>query len=166
MAFRFDASKLPGSRIAGVTVGGAPIEDSRTYQLATNDFLGGDGYDMFADAPQLINAAAGKLMAAQVTDAIAAAGEIAPQVEGRIVPAGQIGRTGEGGKGFAQRAVPDRPRRPLASHSSKLADISECWVAHQSAFVCSAVAMFACAVGSIAFVASSTSDIADILAGP
>ena len=87
MAFRFDASKLPGSRIAGVTVGGAPLELAHTYRLATNDFLGrgGDGYDMFAGAPRLIDTAAGKLMAAQVIDAIAAAGEIAPQVEGRIV---------------------------------------------------------------------------------
>ena len=87
MAFRFDASRLPGSRVAEVTVGGAPLEPSRTYRLATNDFLGrgGDGYDMFSGAPRLIDAAAGKLMAAQVIDAIAAAGEIAPRIEGRIV---------------------------------------------------------------------------------
>ena len=87
MAFRFDASKPVGSRIAGVTVGGEPLDLSRTYRLATNDFLGrgGDGYDMFAGAPRLVDAAAGKLMAAQVIEAIGAAGEIAPQVEGRIV---------------------------------------------------------------------------------
>ena len=87
MAFRFDASKLPGSRIAGVTVDGVPLDTSRSYRLATNDFLGraGDGYDMFAGAPRLIDAAAGKLMAAQVIEAIAAAGTIAPRVEGRIV---------------------------------------------------------------------------------
>ena len=87
MAFRFDASEPPGSRIAGVTVDGTPLDPSRTYRLATNDFLGrgGDGYDMFAGAPRLIDAAAGKLVAALVIDAIAAAGEIAPRVEGRIV---------------------------------------------------------------------------------
>ena len=87
MALRFDASKLPGSRIAEVTVGGEPLDPSRTYRLATTDFLGrgGDGYDMFAGAPRLIDAAAGKLMAAQVIDAIAAAGEVAPRVESRIV---------------------------------------------------------------------------------
>ena len=86
MAFRFDASKLPGSRIAEVTVGGEPLDPSRTYRLATNDFLGrgGDGYDIFVRARRLIDAAAGKLMAAQVIDAIAAAGEIAPRIEGRI----------------------------------------------------------------------------------
>ena len=56
-------------------------------RLATNDFLGrgGDGYDMFTGAPRLIDAAAGKLMAALVIEAIAAAGEIAPRIEGRIV---------------------------------------------------------------------------------
>lgn len=87
MAFRFDASKLPGSRVDGVTVSGESLDPSRTYRLATSDFLGrgGDGYDMFADAPRLIDAAAGKLVAAQVIDAIAAAGEIAPKVENRIV---------------------------------------------------------------------------------
>ena len=87
MAFRFDASKPPGSRVVGVTVGGEPLDRSRTYRLATNDFLGrgGDGYDMFAGAPRLIDTAAGKLMAAQVIEAIASAGEIAPRVEGRIV---------------------------------------------------------------------------------
>ena len=86
MAFRFDASKPPGYRVDEVTVGGEPLDPARTYRLATNDFLGrgGDGYDMFAGAPRLIDAAAGKLMAAQVIEAIAAAGEIAPRVEGRI----------------------------------------------------------------------------------
>ena len=87
MTFRFDASKPPGSRVDGVTVGGEPLDPARTYRLATNDFLGrgGDGYDVFAGAPRLIDSASGKLMATQVIEAIAAAGEIAPRVEGRIV---------------------------------------------------------------------------------
>ena len=87
MTFRFDASKQPGSRVAEVTVGGEPLDLSRTYRLATNDFLGrgGDGYDMFAGTPRLIDSAADKLMATQVIEAIAATGEIAPGIEGRIV---------------------------------------------------------------------------------
>ena len=87
MAFRFDAAKPPGSRVDEVTAGGKPLDLSRIYRLATNDFLGrgGDGYEMFTGAPRLIDAAAGKLMAAQVIEAIAAAGEIAPRLEGRIV---------------------------------------------------------------------------------
>ena len=87
MAYRFDASKAPGSRIAGVTVNGAPLDGSRTYRLATNDYLGrgGDGYDVFAGAPRLIDETAGKVTAALVIEAIGAAGEIAPGIEGRIV---------------------------------------------------------------------------------
>ena len=87
LAYRFDASKPAGHRIAGVTVGDAPLDPTRTYRLATNDFLasGGDGYAMLADAPRIIDANAGALVATQVMDAITAAGEIAPRVEGRIV---------------------------------------------------------------------------------
>ena len=87
MAYRFDASKPAGRRIAGVTVGGAPLDPARTYRLATFDFIGrgGDGYAMFADAPRIVDANAGVLVVAQVIEAIAAAGEVAPRVEGRIV---------------------------------------------------------------------------------
>ena len=87
MTFRLDASKPSGSRVAGVTVGGEPLDRGRTYRVATNDFMGrgGDGYSMFVDAPRLIDSASGKLMAAQVIEAIAAAGEVAPRLEGRIV---------------------------------------------------------------------------------
>ena len=87
MAYRFDASKPAGRRIAGVTVGGAPLDPARTYRLATFGFLarGGDGYAMFAGAPRIVDAAAGILSVAQVIEAVAAAGEIAPRVEGRIV---------------------------------------------------------------------------------
>ena len=87
MAYRFDASKPVGGRIAEVTVGGEPLDRARTYSVATNDFMGrgGDGYAMFAGAPRLIDSADGKLSAAQVIEAIAAVGDIAPRVEGRIV---------------------------------------------------------------------------------
>ena len=87
MAYRFDASKPPGRRIAGVTVGGAPLDPARTYRLATFDFLGrgGDGYAMFAGARRIVDANAGTLAVAQAIDAIVAAGEVAPRAEGRIV---------------------------------------------------------------------------------
>ena len=46
LAFSFDARRPPGARVTSVTVGGAAMEDGRTYTLATNDFLarGGDDY--------------------------------------------------------------------------------------------------------------------------
>ena len=43
---------------------------------------GGDGYGVFRSAKVLIDA--GTLMATQVIDHIAAAGTIAPKIEGRI----------------------------------------------------------------------------------
>ena len=87
MAYRFDASKPAGHRVAEVTVGDVPLDPARTYRLATNDFLGGggDGYVMLAGAPRIIDANAGALAAVQVIDAITAAREIAPRVEGRIL---------------------------------------------------------------------------------
>ncbi|MBI5246664.1 MAG: bifunctional metallophosphatase/5'-nucleotidase [Elusimicrobia bacterium] len=38
-----------GTRLASITVGGAPLDDAKTYTLGTLDFLtnGGDGYSMF-----------------------------------------------------------------------------------------------------------------------
>ena len=65
------------------------IDPAKTYTLATNDFManGGDGYTAFVGAPQLIDAIDAQLMASQVIDAVAAAGTIAPAVEGRLVVA-------------------------------------------------------------------------------
>ncbi|MDD5302250.1 MAG: bifunctional UDP-sugar hydrolase/5'-nucleotidase [Elusimicrobia bacterium] len=41
--------KPAGERLASVAVGGAPLDDAKTYSLATLDFLldGGDGYSVF-----------------------------------------------------------------------------------------------------------------------
>ncbi len=83
----YDMAQPAGERVVEVMVGGAPIDPDATYVLATNDFMarGGDGYTMFADAPRVIDEMAGTLMAAQVMDHIDAAGEVAPEIEGRIV---------------------------------------------------------------------------------
>jgi 5'-nucleotidase/UDP-sugar diphosphatase len=86
LSFSYDASKPAGERVVEVVVNGAPLDDAATLKLATNDFLGkgGDGYAVFIDQPRIIDANAGSLMAGQVIDHIAAAGTIAPAVEGRI----------------------------------------------------------------------------------
>ena len=86
LAFFFDGREPPGERVTGVTVGGAPLEDSRTYTLATNDFLarGGDDYRVFKAAEVLVDSASGSLMAGQLIDHIVAAGTVAPVIEGRI----------------------------------------------------------------------------------
>jgi 2',3'-cyclic-nucleotide 2'-phosphodiesterase (5'-nucleotidase family) len=86
LTFTYDASKPAGERVTEVLVGGAPLDDAATLKLATNDFMGkgGDGYAVFIDKPRIIDTNAGALMARQVIDHIAAAGSVAPTVDGRI----------------------------------------------------------------------------------
>ena len=82
-----DPTKEPGARVVSVTVGGQPLDMAKTYTVATNDYMatGGDGYDAFKEGKVLIDASSAKYMASQVIDWIAAKGEIAPEIEGRIV---------------------------------------------------------------------------------
>lgn len=51
MSFTYDLTKPAGERVEEVKVGGEPLEEDKTYKLATNSFLaaGGDGYAMFKD---------------------------------------------------------------------------------------------------------------------
>ena len=87
LAFALDPKKPPGSRVTPVTVGGKPLDPGNTYTLATVDFLarGGDGYTALRSGEMLIDSRSGGLMAGQVIDRIAAAGTVAPAIEGRIV---------------------------------------------------------------------------------
>jgi 2',3'-cyclic-nucleotide 2'-phosphodiesterase (5'-nucleotidase family) len=86
MSVTFDLTQPPGSRVTEVIIGGQPIDRTKTYTVATNDYMlaGGDGYDAFRDAAVLIDATSGRYMASQVIDYIAAKGEVAPKIEGRI----------------------------------------------------------------------------------
>ncbi|MCB9948106.1 MAG: 5'-nucleotidase C-terminal domain-containing protein [Rhodospirillaceae bacterium] len=76
-----------GQRVVAVTVGDAPLDPAATYLVATNDYMarGGDGYTAFQSGRIIIDPTSGEFMASQVMDYIAAAGEIAPTVEGRLV---------------------------------------------------------------------------------
>ena len=86
MTFSYDASAPAGSRIVEILVGGEPLDPSRTYKLATNSYIfgGGDGYEALSRGKALIDPAAGTLAAGMVMDYVAAKGEVAPAVEGRI----------------------------------------------------------------------------------
>jgi 2',3'-cyclic-nucleotide 2'-phosphodiesterase (5'-nucleotidase family) len=86
MRFTWDAARPAGSRIVKVEVGGAPLDPAKIYKVATNDYVygGGDGYAALSKGNALIDASGGKLMASMVIDWIAAKGEVAPAVEGRI----------------------------------------------------------------------------------
>jgi 5'-nucleotidase / UDP-sugar diphosphatase len=86
LTISYDAAKPAGSRVVDVTVGGAALDEAKTYTLATNDFLarGGDGYSVFRGAKVLIGAKSGTLMATQVINHVSGLGNISPKVEGRI----------------------------------------------------------------------------------
>ncbi len=81
-----DFKQPKGSRVLSVTMGGKPLDRAAFYTLATNDYMqgGGDGYVMFKSAKVLVDALAGKLLASDVMDYIAARKEVAPAIEGRI----------------------------------------------------------------------------------
>lgn len=75
-----------GQRVREVMVNGKPLDPKAIYTLATNDFVakGGDGYSVFTETRTLIDGDAAKYMASMVMDFVAAAGEVAPKVEGRV----------------------------------------------------------------------------------
>ena len=90
MSFKFDTRKLPGQRVSDILVNGKPIDEKRTYTLATSDFLvsrGGDGYTMFKDAKVLITADRAPKDSDVFEQAIRSApnSTISPRLEGRIV---------------------------------------------------------------------------------
>jgi 5'-nucleotidase len=85
LRYSFDASKLPGVRVAEVTVGGRPLDPKKTYRLVTTTFVaeGGDQYAMFKGSRSVP-------LKTKLTDsgvlrqAIEDAKTIAPQTDGRI----------------------------------------------------------------------------------
>ncbi len=48
-----DTSRPAGSRVLSIKVGDAPLDDAKTYRVATNDFMarGGDGYTHVSPTP-------------------------------------------------------------------------------------------------------------------
>jgi 5'-nucleotidase / UDP-sugar diphosphatase len=87
MTIEANASYPPGSRVTSIRVGNAPLDEKRTYRVATNDFLarGGDGYEMFADASRLLPDPDAPLLANEVMTYIRKLGTVKTGVEGRIV---------------------------------------------------------------------------------
>jgi len=86
MRYVFDASRKPGSRIISVTVNGKPLDDRKTYTLATTDYVveGGDGYEVFKGARLLITPAQGQFDSDVLQRAISSVRAIAPRTDGRI----------------------------------------------------------------------------------
>jgi 5'-nucleotidase len=90
MSFKFDSTQPAGKRTSDIMVGGKPLDENKTYTLATSDFLvtrSGDEYVMFKDAKVLISAAQAQRDSDVFEKAVKDAPDqtIAPIVEGRIV---------------------------------------------------------------------------------
>lgn len=84
MKYVFNPTKPAGQRVASITIGEEPIDLEKTYTLVSNDFVatGGDGYTMF-DGKKIV--AEGALLSDVLIAYLKDAGEISPQIEGRIV---------------------------------------------------------------------------------
>ncbi|MEA4884775.1 MAG: 5'-nucleotidase C-terminal domain-containing protein [Clostridia bacterium] len=84
LTFSFDPAKASGSRILEVKVGGVPLEPTKLYTVATNDFMaaGGDGYTWFQQARVLF--ASGDMLRDMFTRYLQNIGALAPSDELRI----------------------------------------------------------------------------------
>jgi 2',3'-cyclic-nucleotide 2'-phosphodiesterase (5'-nucleotidase family) len=82
-----DVSRPAGNRILSIKVGGAPLDTSKTYSVATNDFMarGGDDYIAFRDAKLVLPPNDSPMVAYEVIDYIKSIGTIRTGVDGRIV---------------------------------------------------------------------------------
>lgn len=86
LQFEYDARKPAGSRVVKVTINGQPLDEKKTYTMASPGFLvdGGDGYTMFKTSKVLIQPESAAIDSAMLSDFITAAGTVSPKTEGRI----------------------------------------------------------------------------------
>jgi 2',3'-cyclic-nucleotide 2'-phosphodiesterase (5'-nucleotidase family) len=86
MRIEAEIGRPAGSRVVAIEVGGAPLDDARTYRVATNDFIGrgGDGYNTFRTAHRLIPDEDAPLLANAVMTHIRDIAPVRTNVEGRI----------------------------------------------------------------------------------
>lgn len=86
LQFEFDGRKPVGSRVVKVVIGGQPLDERKTYTLASSAYLveGGDGYAMFKPVKYLIGPESAEIDSTMLANLIASAGEISPKIEGRI----------------------------------------------------------------------------------
>jgi 5'-nucleotidase/UDP-sugar diphosphatase len=87
MTVEADGTRPAGSRVSSIRVAGAPLDENKTYLVATNDFMarGGDGYAMFRGAPQMLPDEDAPLLANEVIEYVAKLGTIRSGIEGRLV---------------------------------------------------------------------------------
>lgn len=85
MTYTFDPLAPAGSRIVSVSVGGAPLDETRRYVLATHDFLaaGGNGYTVFAGHEPVYNDS-GRWLRVVLEEWWRRRGSVSYAVDGRI----------------------------------------------------------------------------------
>lgn len=86
MSFEADLTRPPGERVVSIKVGNEPLDETKMYKLAVNDFMarGGDGYTMFRNARQLVPDNDGPLMANEVMVYLRRLGTVKTGIDGRI----------------------------------------------------------------------------------
>jgi 5'-nucleotidase/UDP-sugar diphosphatase len=82
-----DTGRPTGERIVSLTVAGVPLDETRLYRVAINDFLarGGDNYVQLRDAAHLLPESDAPPLANVVMDYVKNLGTIRTGAEGRIV---------------------------------------------------------------------------------
>ncbi len=83
---QIDTTKEAGSRVSNVMIGDEPLDPTKTYTAATNDFMarGGDGYGMLREGKNLIDKSSAKLMANDVMAHIREVGTVKTGIDGRL----------------------------------------------------------------------------------
>lgn len=87
LRFTFDVNRPAGSRLTEVMINNQPLDDKKSYTLATSSFLaveGGDGYQMLQNQRFLIKPEEGERAPEVLRKAIASVKSIAPRTDGRI----------------------------------------------------------------------------------
>ena len=81
----YDPTKPAGQRLVSVLVGGQPLDEAKTYKIATNDYMlkGGDGYTSLRGTTKDFDVS-GNLMANDVMDFAQKQKSISGKIEGRI----------------------------------------------------------------------------------
>jgi len=82
MQYTVDRSLAAQQRVISATLGGEPLDDSRTYRVVTNSFLvgGGDGFAKFTEVPEIANVG----FDIDALEAYVAAGGLSVPVCGRV----------------------------------------------------------------------------------
>ena len=80
----YDPTRPAGARLRRVRVGDAPLDDARTYRVATNSFLaeGGDGYAGFLDGRVVQR---DRVLSELILEHVRRAGTVSPPPPGRLV---------------------------------------------------------------------------------